>query len=190
MHQTAFDVARLWRPERALYLQDDIEFEPDMLLRAERIWAATERDPLRRVLYLFSSSDDEAQGRWVSFDRRELQNVPFRLTNWFDLQAFMVDRQFFELLGYRMVEIHPNRWRRRPQQSSGVGRQLTRRLFGRANVYQAWPPLVAHGAEPSTMNPEARLQRSLDNRHEYRQFAVRAAARPGRLAGFNAARAR
>lgn len=171
MHQAALDVARLWRPKRALYLQDDVEFEADMLERAERIWIATQRDSLRRVLYLYSSRDDEAHGRWVSFARLERANLPYRLTNWFDLQAFMVDSHFFELLGHRMVEIHPNRWKRRPKQSSGVGRQLTRRLFGRANVYQAWPPLVAHGAEPSTMNPQARLERSLDNRDEYQRFA-------------------
>jgi len=79
----------------------------------------------------------------------------------------MVDRQFFELLDYRMVPVHPNRWKRRPMQSSGVGRQWSRRLFGRAHVYQAWPPLVVHGTEPSTMNPEARERRSLDNRDDF-----------------------
>jgi hypothetical protein len=136
-----------------------------MLVRALELWRATERDLLRRVLYLFSSSDDEAHGRWVSFSRRDAGLC--RLTNWFDLQAFLVDGAFFELLSHRMVPIHENRWKRRPEQSSGVGRQLTRRLFGRAHVYQAWPPLVIHGAATSTMNPEARAARSLDNRADY-----------------------
>jgi hypothetical protein len=174
MHQTALDVARLWQPERALYLQDDVEFEPDLLLRADRIWRATAADPKRRVLYLFSSSDDEPNGRWVRHRRRDLPGVPCRWTNWFDLQAFLVDRQFFELLDYRMVPVHPNRWKRRPMQSSGVGRQWSRRLFGRAHVYQAWPPLVLHGAEPSSMNPEARQQRALDNRNDFHGSLPRA----------------
>ena len=165
VHQTALSVAQAWRPKLCLYLQDDVEFEADLLVRALELWRATERDLLRRVLYLFSSSDDEADGRWVSFRRREAG--PCRLTNWFDLQAFLVDGAFFELLGHRMVPIHENRWKRRPEQSSGVGRQFTRRLFGRAHVYQAWPPLVIHGAAPSTMNPEARKERSLDNRGDY-----------------------
>jgi hypothetical protein len=174
VHQTALLVARSWRPKLALYLQDDVEFESDLVLRALQLWRATEGDTRRRVLYLFSSSDDEARGRWVSFERREAG--PCRLTNWFDLQAFVVDRAFFELLGHRMVPIHDNRWKRKPEQSSGVGRQFTRRLFGRASVYQAWPPLVVHGASPSTMNPEARKQRTLDNRNDYVPSNRRSAA--------------
>jgi hypothetical protein len=174
MHQTALRVARAWRPRYALYLQDDVEFEPDFLLRAFEQWHATADDPLRRVLYLYSSSDDEARGRWVSFARRSIG--PCRLTNWFDLQAFLVDRAFFELLDHRMVPIHENRWKRRPEQSSGVGRQFTRRLFGRAHVYQTWPPLVVHGAAPSTMNPEARALRPLDNRADYVPSSRRSAA--------------
>jgi len=174
MHQTALLVARAWQPRLCLYLQDDVEFEPDMLIRALGLWQATERDLLRRVLYLYSSSDDEQNGRWVSFARRDAGAC--RLTNWFDLQAFMVDRAFFELLDHRMVPIHPNRWKRIPSQSSGVGRQFTRRLFGRAHVYQAWPPLVVHGSAPSTMNPEARRARSLDNRPDYVPSNGRSAA--------------
>lgn len=170
VHQTALLAARVWRPRFALYLQDDVEFAPDLITRARGLWSATAADPLRRVLYLFSSSDDEAGGRWVPFERRPAGRL--RQTNWFDLQAFMVDRAFFELLDYRMVPIHPNRWRRRPEQSSGVGRQLTWRLFGRAHVYQAWPPLVMHGVAPSTMNPEARRERSLDNRADYYMAAA------------------
>jgi hypothetical protein len=170
VHQTALLAARAWRPRFALYLQDDVEFAPDLVTRARALWSATQSDPLRRVLYLFSSSDDEVGGRWVPFTRRPAGRS--RLTNWFDLQAFFVDRAFFELLDYRMVPIHPNRWRRRPEQSSGVGRQLTRRLFGRAHVYQAWPPLVMHGVAPSTMNPEARRERPLDNRADYYMAAA------------------
>jgi hypothetical protein len=165
IHQTALLVAQAWQPRLALYLQDDVEFDADFVTRALDLWHATDRDLLRRVLYLFSSKDDEANGRWVHFERSD--RGPCRLTNWFDLQAFLVDRSFFELLDYRMVPIHQNRWRRRPAQSSGVGRQFTRRLFERAHVYQSWPPLVIHGAAQSMMNPEARLQRSLDNRADY-----------------------
>ena len=76
----------------------------------------------------------------------------------------MVDRAFFALLRHRMVPVHPNRWRRKPTISSGVGKQLTVRLRGRGNVYQTNPPLVRHGGLVSEMNPEARALRPLDSR--------------------------
>ena len=163
MHQTALLVAKAWRPRRALYLQDDLHFDADLLERADRIWSATATDPQRRVLHLFASREDEASGRWVSFQRRDFLEAGCRLTRWFDLSAFMVDRAFFELLGHRMIPIHRNRWVRQPESSSGVGRQLTLRLFRQAHVYQAWPPLVRHGFDRSVMNPEARAKRPMNN---------------------------
>jgi hypothetical protein len=166
-YQVAMLVARRWQPERTLFLHDDVEFDDDVLERADAIWQVTADDPTRRVLYLYSSDKDEPDGRWVRFARREMPDKACRLTNWVDLQAFMVDRQFFELLNYRMLPIHPNRWKRKPATSSGVGRQLTLRLRGRGTIYQAWPPLVCHGSQPSLANREARQQNDLDNRAEY-----------------------
>lgn len=166
-YQLALLVARSWQPERTVFLHDDVELDDDVLERADAIWQATADDPMRRVLYLYSSDKDEPDGRWTRFARREMPDKACRLTQWVDLQAFMVDRQFFELLGYRIVPIHPNRWKRKPTTSSGVGRQLTLRLRGRGNIYQAWPPLVCHGSQPSLANREARQQNDLDNRAEY-----------------------
>lgn len=162
-YQTAFLAARQLTPAHALFLQDDVELAPTLLADIAARWRATEHDAKRRVLYLFSSDDDERLGRWVPFRRRDVGHG-LRLTQWLDLQAFYVDRDFFELLAYRMVPIHPNRFRRRPWISSGVGAQLTQRLFRRGHVYQAYPPLVGHGALGSEMNAGARRFRSLDNR--------------------------
>jgi hypothetical protein len=178
-YQTAFLVARHWQPERCLFLHDDVEFEPDLLARADDIWSGTGDDPLRRVLYLFSSAKDEAMGRWIEFARRDLPERRARLTNWFDLQAFILDKACLELLNYRVIPIHPNRWRRKPSCSSGVGRQLTLRLLGRAHTYQAWPPLVSHGSEPSVANQEARGLNDLDNRLEYALAVAARASREG-----------
>ncbi|MET0283255.1 MAG: hypothetical protein ABW352_02250 [Polyangiales bacterium] len=162
-YQVAFMVARTQQPTHALFLQDDLAFEPDMLARVRTLWSRTASDPKRRVLYLFSSDEDERLGRWVLVPRREV-DAELRLTQWFDLQAFYVDRAFFELLDYRMIPIHDNRWRRTPRHSSAVGKHLTLRSFGRANIYQTYPPLVLHGGVASEMNPLTRAKRSLDNR--------------------------
>ncbi|MDB4977407.1 MAG: hypothetical protein JWN48_5748 [Myxococcaceae bacterium] len=164
-YQTIFLAARELSPAHALFLQDDCSFGPSLLPRTYELWRETESDPARRVLYLFSAHDDEAFGRWVFHPRRQV-GPALRKTQWFDLQAFFVDRAFFERLRYQMVPIHPNRWRRRPKISSGVGWQLTLRLRYRANIYQTHPALVVHGAHASEMNPGARARRPLDNRTE------------------------
>jgi hypothetical protein len=162
-YQTSFLAARAVRPRYALYLQDDLQFAETMLVDAFSMYEATKRDPLRRVIYLYSSQADEPSGRWIRF-RRVAAGEGIALTQWFDLQAFFADLAFFELLSYRLIPVHANRWRRRSSLSSGVGRQLTIRLRGRANIYQAYPPLVFHGAEPSQMNPDVRAHEPLDNR--------------------------
>ena len=161
--QTSFLAARQLQPRYALYLQDDLQFSDSLLVDTLQLFDATKADPLRRVLYLFSSQEDEPNGRWIRF-RRKPAGAGLLLTQWFDLQAFFADRAFFELLAYRMIPIHPNRWRRKRSLSSGVGRQLTIRLRRHAHVYQAFPPLVFHGAEPSEMNPAVRAHQPLDNR--------------------------
>ncbi len=178
-YQLSMLIARACGAERALYLHDDLDFEPDLLERAEALWQATAEDPDRRVLYLYSSNDDEEGGRWTKFRRRDCPGKGCRQTNWLDLQAFMVDRTFFELMRYRVMPVHPNRWRRDPARSSGVGQQLTERCQGRASVYQAWPPLVAHGAEPSVANAEARYERQFDNRQEYERSLAERSKRAG-----------
>lgn len=161
-YQALFLAAELLQPGHALFLQDDLEFRPEMLAETWRRWEALGDDPRRRVLYLFQSEDDEPEGRWVKFRRGPERNGA-RLTRWFDLQGYFVDRAFFELLRYRVFAVSERRWLKK-NYSSGVGEQLTRRLFHRARVYQAVPSLVFHGSHPSEMNPEQRAARSLDNR--------------------------
>lgn len=161
-YQALFLAARLLRPAHALFLQDDLEFSPTLLRDCHARFDALAQDERPRVLYLFAADDDEPEGRWIRFRRRDA--VPgVRLTQWFDLAGFFTDRAVLELLRYRVIPISERRWKEKPY-SSGVGEQLTRRLFRRANVYQAMPPLVFHGASPSEMNPEARADRALDNR--------------------------
>ncbi len=162
-YQAAFCAALRLAPRHALFLQDDLEFAPDLFVQLRAHWQATAHDPRRRVLYLFSSEEDERWGRWILFRRRDAA-AGLRWTQWFDLQAFYVDRAFFELLQYAVIPMHRYRWRRRPDVSSGVGWQLTVRLQREGHIYQAYPPLVRHGMHASQMNPAARARRALDNR--------------------------
>lgn len=164
-HQMIFHAAKVSDADHLLSLQDDIELVPDFLDRLWQVWYATgQADARRRVLYLFSGEDDEPEGRWHRFSRVDLPAARARRTDWFDLQAFLIDRAGLSLLRYWMVPISPLRWKKRPTISSGVGQQLTQRMAGRGTVYQCEPPLVSHGKAQSHMNPEARAMRPLDNR--------------------------
>ena len=163
-HQTIFLAARLANAEFLLSLQDDIQLAPRFMERLWKVWAATGLDPARRVLYLYSSDDDVAEGRWTGFERVEIPGHPARRTDWFDLQGFLIDRKGLALLRYWVVPVTAWRWRRNTVHSSGVGRQFTRRLFGRASTWQCDPPLIFHGAAGSEMNAEARRRNPLDNR--------------------------
>lgn len=164
-HQMIFHAAKVSDADYLLSLQDDIELAPDFLRQLWQVWSDIGRaDERRRVLYLFSGEDDEPEGRWHRFPRVELPAARARRTDWFDLQAFLIDRAGLSLLRYWIAPISPLRWRRDPTISSGVGQQLTQRMAGRCAVYQCEPPLVSHGKAQSQMNPEARALRPLDNR--------------------------
>jgi len=167
-------VAERVRPDYALFIQDDLEFDRDLLGRALELLRALEAQggagaPRPHVLSLFSSDDDERFGRWVLFPRRQRADLPVRQTQWFDLPAVLMNRSALGVLEYRISPIPAARWQRNPRASSGVGRQLTRRLYARASIHQCAPSLVFHGAEPSAMNPDARRERTMDNRSERSQ---------------------
>lgn len=155
-------LARSAKPRHALFLQDDLHFEPSLLVDCYRIWPAI-GDPAQRVLYLLRLSDDERWGRWVWFRRRPGPIPEVDRVGWFDLAAFFVDRSFFEQLGYAVYPVPARRWRLSPSVSSGVGEQLTLRLHRRVNIYQVKRSLVRTGGEPSAMNAEARARRPLSN---------------------------
>lgn len=167
-HQAALLFAEHACPDYALFLQDDLQFEPSLLQRAlwlfSEIRARENRAGRPQILNLYSSHDDEPLGRWVNFPRRDLDSLPARQTQWFDLAAYLMDQAALKALRYRVVPILPARWDADTSLSSGVGRQLTRRLVRRAAIFQCYPPLVFHGTERSVMNPESRAVRPLDNR--------------------------
>lgn len=169
IYQAAFSYIKQSRAERILFLQDDVDFDGDLVLRANLLFSQIKSQdidsPLPLLLNLFSSSDDEPDGRWVKFSRRQHPVLPLRQTQWFDLNGYLVERRVLELLRFRVTPISESRWEKDSSLSSGVGRQLTQRLNRRAEIFQCFPPLIFHGREPSVMNSEARRERSLDNYH-------------------------
>lgn len=167
-YQTAFSCAKALDPDYVLFVQDDLEFDDTFLARAFELFRSLKVGDnganRPQVMNLYSASDDEPRGRWVNIPRRQVEGLPVRQTQWFDLAGFMLERSVLQELGYWVKPIRPARWEEGRGLSSGVGRQLTRRLRTRAVTYQCFPPLVFHGSSQSEMNPEERARRPLDNR--------------------------
>lgn len=162
-YQAAFELARRAHPAHTLFIQDDLTLAPDFFARAFALWGSI-RDRKKAVLSLISFDDDEKRGRWTHFKRRELLGGKVWKTQWFDLPAYLVDEYFFETLRYRVYPADPLRFMRGTGISSGVGEQLTRRLWRRGNIYQVANTLVFHGEHASVMNSDARGDRPFDNR--------------------------
>ena len=166
IHQMAFLVAREIMPTMYLYLQDDIDFSEDLLVKLDKLWMLTEQDKKREVIYLFSEQNDDYDfnGRWINYRREIHPSGLLRKTQWFDLQAFYCGIKYLEFLRFWVTPVPEKRWKTDSTLSSGVGRQFTCRSFNKANVYQCSPSLITHGYEKSMMNPEARLLLEFDNR--------------------------
>ncbi|HET8933381.1 MAG TPA: glycosyltransferase [Polyangiales bacterium] len=167
-YQAAFTLARRIQPTHTLFIQDDLSLAPDFFARAFALWGSI-RDRKKAVLSLISFGDDEVHGRWTRYKRRKLLGGKVWKTQWFDLPAYLVDEYFFETLGYRVFPADPLRFARGLGISSGIGEQLTRRLWRRGNIYQAAQTLVFHGEHESVMNTNARGDRPFDNRAVVKQ---------------------
>lgn len=164
IHQLAFDLTRMLAPSYVFCVQDDVELAPGWFDEAWSIIRGLS-DPDFAALSLHSALDDEPEGRWIRFVRRPSSCDRAWLTQWLDLPAFLAAPRFYDALGHRVRPISRLRWAWDRERSSGVARQITRRLFAHdANVYQVARALAFHGSQPSLMNPEARARRPMDNR--------------------------
>ena len=166
VHQMAFLMAKAINPEMYLYLQDDIDFSEDLLVKLDQLWMLTEQDKKRRVIYLFSENNDDydINGRWINFRREIHPSGLLRKTQWLDLQAFYCDLKYLIFLRFWVMPVPEKRWKFDSTLSSGVGMQITRRSFGKVNIYQSSPSLIMHGYEQSVMNIATRALRPFDNR--------------------------
>lgn len=163
IHQFVFDLVRTLDPPFVLCLQDDIELAPGWFEEAWSIIRGLD-DPAFAALSLHCGPDDEIQGRWIRFPRQPTPCGRAWLTQRLDLPASIATPRLYRALDHRLRPIPRLRWAWDPTKSSGVGCQITRRLFAHdVNVYRVARPLAYHGSRPSLMNPEARARRPMDN---------------------------
>lgn len=146
--------ARVEPYDCAMFFQDDVHFPPTLFDDVASLVRC-----LSGVSYaainLYGDRGDRTRARWTG---RKIEDGPCGLydASWLDMQSFVMHRSFIEDVPY-MVPVPPDRWDDDPALSSGVGRQISRRLvWGRERtLFMVRQPWVVHDDDgESKMNPD------------------------------------
>lgn len=101
-------------------------------------------------------------------------------TGWVDM-CYIAEPKFFIALKYRIQKI-ANSWSANPLKSSGVGMNISQRLFRKGfSFYQVAHSLVIHDDHPSVMHPEHREVVKLITNHNMDQIIFNVASIPSRI---------
>ena len=115
-----------------------------------------------------------------------LSNVSYKgidmlVTGWVDM-CYIATKKYLDLLNYR-IEPVDHKWSGNKVLSSGVGRQISKRLVADGHhIYQLKKSLVIHDDHPSVMHPEHRINTPLLSNHNLDKITATMATFPGREA--------
>lgn len=137
-----------------LYLPDDVELIEGFFHEMFAAWyAITDR---KKIALSLLSDERRGSTQWVPERPRLVRTIygPLWLQRWLDM-CFFAPRAFLDALHWKINPIPPAFWRDMPRRSSGVGRQISRRLhFMGYHVWSVDRSLVIHdGFAPSQMHP-------------------------------------
>lgn len=135
-----------------MYLPDDITLSVNFFDVAITTWKAIV-DPLKVCLNLLSDSRT-GKAVWTPVTPRKHKSYLGYLweSGWVDM-CFVCEEKFFKLLGYEIKPIDPIRWATTEKLSSGVGQQISERLYKLGTLWQVHNSLVIHDEHPSQMHP-------------------------------------
>lgn len=157
--QTAYRLA--W--DRLCMLPDDVRLSDPFFSECERVWQAIE-DPKKLVLNPLLDTQRQNVPCWTPINPtpRRHSGVAYRHVGWNDLCLYS-ERAFLDALNQgRLRPIPMQRWQRDPALSSGVGAQVSTRLYaGGYGMYQVSRSLVFHGDHESQLNPQERKRNGL-----------------------------
>lgn len=133
--------------EYYIHLQDDIVLCDNFIDRAVECFEKI-IDPSKISLYLHDGGKRLTEPCWTSFDPVTVvwENEEFHLTQWIDMCAFIVKKNFLSVLEYKLEPIVVTN----KEPSSGVGKQISKRLYKNYHLYRK--PLVTHGDHKSVMH--------------------------------------
>lgn len=141
-----------------IMLSDDIRLKDNFFDEALRIYNKI-TDKNKICLNLLMDETRRNKTNWTNF--RPIQYDEFYHTQWNDL-CFISEKNFFQALNFKIHEIDEELWVQNPNLSSGVGQQISHRLYDlKLNMYHVKNSLVTHGDHESKMNYEERLRTKL-----------------------------
>lgn len=153
---TAFAALRNKKFDYLIQLPDDVFLVPGFFDRAVSYYELI-NDRNKICLNLLFDLERKGKQSWTSIVPSPVQfgNVMFYNTGWIDL-CYIATPQLLRALRYAVDPV-PEQWFLNKNHSSGVGRQISIRLYMQGyRMYQVNNSLVVHGDHPSQMHPQTR----------------------------------
>lgn len=143
-----------------IFLPDDIELYDNFFDNAKQMYEDIQDDH-KICLSLFLDDGRKNSTCWTKFKPIDCGSV--LKTQWMD-GLFICKYQFFQKLNFKIEPVPETRWKQNPSLGSGVGQQLSVRLFKlKLNMYHTKHSLVEHGKHDSQMNYNLRKYEPLTN---------------------------
>lgn len=143
--------------DRFVFLDDDMRICRKFFELIDEHWSAI-KDPRTASLMLMVDSR-EAKKCWTNVSPQRMGVVS--RTQWVD-GAFVLSSLALAELEWRLREVPASRWGRDREISTGVGEQLSRRLYEtKFGMYRVQDSLVDHMGHASIMNPKERRRNPL-----------------------------
>ena len=144
--------------EHYFYFQDDLRLKENFFQESISIFESIpDNDKISLGTLMIDSQRNTP--KWTGVYPIEYDK--YYKTQWCEL-VFMCKYKFFESLEFKLNPIPLSRWNKNPNISSGVGQQISVRLFEKGlNMYHVINTLTTHGDHESVLLPELRKNEKL-----------------------------
>lgn len=141
-----------------IYLQDDVVLKENFFSESVRLYEKI-NDLSKISLNTLILENQRGKSKWTNIDPVEYDE--YYKCQWTEL-FFICEKKFFELLNFEIYPIPKDRWNKNPNLSTGVGDQVSWRLYGMGfNQYQVKNSLVLHGNHQSVLFENLRDEEKL-----------------------------
>jgi glycosyltransferase involved in cell wall biosynthesis len=153
----SFEYIRKELSEFYIYMPDDCQITDDFFEKAKSQYLSIIDE--RKICLSLHTDNRIYKTNWTEVLSEDLGYV--YKTQWNDL-CFIAENNFFKELDYKLEPILPERWMNNTTLSSGVGCQISKRLYSKKlNMYHVKNSLVIMLDLISEMNPESRAKDKL-----------------------------